>query len=302
MSRRGWVLFASMCVIWGVPYLLIKVAVRDLTPAMLVLGRTSLGALLLLPVAALRGELRPVFRRPVALLAFAGIEIALPWILLGTAEQHVSSSLTGLLITAVPLVATVIARLTGDRERLGAQTGLGLLLGVIGVASILGLNVQGADVAGVAEIGAVAVCYAVGPVILQRWLADLPPLGVVCASLGATAVAYLPITALAGVGRSPSASVVVSVVTLAVVCTALAFLVFFALIAEIGPVRATVITYVNPAVAAVLGVAVLGETFTTGMGIGFALVLAGSVLATRRRSPVAPPTRAAALDSGGASG
>ncbi len=301
MSRRGWALFASMCVIWGVPYLLIKVAVRDLTPAMLVLGRTSLGALLLLPVAAFRGELRPVLRRPLPLLVFAGIEIALPWILLGTAEQHVSSSLTGLLITAVPLVATVIARLTGDRERLGAQTGLGLLLGVLGVASILGLNLEGADAAGVVEIGAVAVCYAVGPVILQRWLADLPPLGVVCASLGVTAAAYVPITAVAGVGRSPSASVVLSVVTLAVVCTALAFLVFFALIAEIGPVRATVITYVNPAVAAVLGVAVLGEHFTTGMGIGFALVLAGSVLATRRRSPAAP-TRAAALDSGGASG
>jgi len=291
-----------MCVIWGVPYLLIKVAVRDLTPAMLVLGRTSLGALLLLPVAALRGELRPVLRRPLPLLAFAGIEIALPWILLGTAEQHVSSSLTGLLISAVPLVATAIALLSGGRERLGLQSGLGLLLGVLGVASILGLNVEGADLAGVVEIGAVAVCYAVGPVILQRWLADLPPLGVVCASLGVTAVAYVPITALAGVGRSPSASVVVSVVTLAVVCTALAFLVLFALIAEIGPVRATVITYVNPAVAAVLGVAVLGESFTTGMGIGFALVLAGSVLATRRTTTASGAAGATALDSGSASG
>src|SRR5207249_4940536 len=193
MSRRGWLLFASMCVIWGIPYLLIKVAVRDITPSMLVLGRTSLGALLLLPIAAFRDQLRAVLRRPVPLLAFAGIEIAVPWILLGTAEQHVSSSLTGLLIAGVPLVATVIAW-TGGRERLSLQSGLGLLLGVIGVASILGLNVH-ASAAGVVEIGAVAVCYAVGPVILQRWLADLPPLGVIGASLGITALAYVPITA-----------------------------------------------------------------------------------------------------------
>jgi len=283
-----------MCVIWGIPYLLIKVAVRDITPSMLVLCRTSLGALLLLPIAAFRGQLRAVLRRPVPLLAFAGIEIALPWILLGTAEQHVSSSLTGLLIAGVPLVATLLAW-TGGRERLTLHGGVGLLLGVLGVASILGLDVQGASAAGIVEIGAVAVCYAVGPVILQRWLADLPPLGVIGASLGVTALAYVPITALAGVGHAPSGAVVGSVLALAVVCTALAFLVFFALIAEIGPVRATVITYVNPAVAGVLGVAVLHERFTVGMGVGFALVLAGSVLATRPPQPPAASS-AAALD------
>ncbi len=294
MSHHGWLLFASMCVIWGIPYLLIKVAVRDITPSMLVLCRTSLGALLLLPIAAFRGQLRAVLRRPVPLLAFAGIEIALPWILLGTAEQHVSSSLTGLLIAGVPLVATLLAW-TGSRERLTLHGGVGLLLGVLGVASILGLDVQGASAAGIVEIGAVAVCYAVGPVILQRWLADLPPLGVIGASLGVTALAYVPITALAGVGRAPSGAVVGSVLALAVVCTALAFLVFFALIAEIGPVRATVITYVNPAVAGVLGVVVLDERFTVGMGVGFALVLVGSVLATRpRHSPAS--SNAAALD------
>jgi len=294
MSRRGWLLFASMCVIWGIPYLLIKVAVRDITPSMLVLARTALGAALLLPIAAFRGQLRAVLRRPVPLVAFAGIEIALPWILLGTAEQHISSSLTGLLLAGVPLVATVLAW-TGGRERLAFHSGVGLLLGVLGVASILGLDVQGASAAGVVEIGAVAVCYAVGPVILQRWLADLPPLGVIGASLGVTALAYVPITAVAGVGRAPSGAVVGSVLALAVVCTALAFVVFFALIAEIGPVRATVITYVNPAVAGALGVVVLDERFTVGMGVGFALVLAGSVLATRPPHPPAA-SGAAALD------
>ena len=305
MSRRGWLLFGAMCVIWGVPYLLIKVAVHDLSPAMLVLARTALGALLLLPIAAGRRELRPVLRRWRPLLAFATIEIAVPWILLGTAEKRVSSSLTGLLIAAVPLVGAVIARVTGGRERLGVQSGLGLLVGVLGVVSIVGLNLEGASVAPLSEIASVAVCYAVGPVILQRWLADLPPLGVVGAALGITAVAYVPITVWTGAGRMPSATAIGAVVALAVVCTAVAFLVFFALIAEIGPVRATVITYVNPAVAAVLGVAVLGERFTAGMGVGFALVLAGSLLATRpSATPLGPPTPAldSACESGRASG
>jgi drug/metabolite transporter (DMT)-like permease len=222
----------------------------------------------------------------VPLLAFAGIEIALPWVLLGAAETEVSSSLTGLLIAAVPLVAVLIARTTGDRERFGGHTALGIGLGVVGVAAIVGVNVEGASPIPLVEIAAVAVCYAVGPVILQRWLSGLPALGVIAASLGVTAVVYAPIAAFSIPEDVPSAEAVGSVVGLAVVCTAVAFLVFFALIAEVGPVRATVITYVNPAVAAVLGVAILDERFTAGMAIGFALVLAGSVLATR--APAAP--------------
>jgi drug/metabolite transporter (DMT)-like permease len=281
MTRRGLPLFGAMCVIWGIPYLLIRIAVRDLSPATLVLARTSIAALLLLPIAAFRHELQPLVRHWPAVLAFAGVEIAVPWVLLGAAEQEISSSLTALLIAAVPLIGAVIARTTGERERLGLQSLLGLLVGLVGVAAIVGLNLEGAGALPIAEVGLVAVCYAVGPVILQRWLAELPALGVIAASLAVTAVVYLPIAALSVPQEMPSAKVVWSVLGLAVVCTAIAFLLFFALIAEIGSVRATVITYVNPAVAAVLGVAILGEHFTTGMAIGFVLVLLGSVLATR---------------------
>jgi drug/metabolite transporter (DMT)-like permease len=296
MTKRGWTLFAAMCVIWGIPYLLIKVAVDELSPAFLVLARTTLAALLLLPIAAMRGELRPLTRAWAAVLAFAAIEIALPWLLLGMAEREISSSLTGLLIAAVPLVAAVIARTTGARERLGAQSGIGLLLGFVGVAAIVGVSIEGASAAPIAQVALVAVCYAVGPVILQRYLADLPALGVIAASLAVTAVVYAPIAAFSLPDGVPSATVVGSVAGLAVVCTAVAFLVFFALIAEIGPMRATVITYVNPAVAAVLGVAILDETFTVGMGVGFVLVLAGSVLATRpaaAREPARPALESA---------
>ena len=281
MTRRGLALFGAMCVIWGIPYLLIRVAVRDLSPATLVLARTSIAALLLLPIAAFRHELRPIVRHWSAVLAFAGVEIAVPWVLLGAAEQEISSSLTALLIAGVPLIGAVIARTTGERERLGLQSLLGLLVGLVGVATIVGLNLEGAGALPILEVGLVAVCYAVGPAILQRRLAELPALGVIAASLAVTAVVYLPIAAFSFPQEMPSEKVIWSVLGLAVVCTAIAFLLFFALIAEIGSVRATVITYVNPAVAALLGVAILGEHFTTGMAIGFVLVLLGSALATR---------------------
>jgi len=294
MSRRGWVLFAAMCVIWGIPYLLIKVAVDELSPAMLVFARTAIAALLLLPIAAMRRELRPLLPYWAPLLAFAAIEIALPWLLLGVAEQRISSSLTALLIAGVPLVGAVIARTTGARERLGVQSGVGLLLGLAGVAAIVGLNLEGGPLP-IAAMGVVAICYAIGPVILQRYLAGVPALGVIATALGMTALVYLPIAAFSVPEAMPSVNVVGSVLGLAVVCTAIAFLLFFALIAEVGPVRATVITYVNPAVAAVLGVVILDEHFTVGMGVGFVLVLAGSVLATRP-SAAMRPTHVSALE------
>jgi drug/metabolite transporter (DMT)-like permease len=283
-----------MSVIWGIPYLLILVAVRDLSPAVLVLGRTTIAALLLLPIAAARGELRPLKGHWMPLLVFAAIEIAIPWVLLGTAEQHISSSLTALLIAAVPLVGAVIARTSGDRERLGRSSLFGLLLGLVGVGAIVGLNLEGAGVLPLSEVALVAVCYAVGPVILQRYLADLPALGVISASLAVTAVAFVPFALVSLPRETPPWSAIWSVVALAVVCTAIAFVLFFALIAEVGPVRATVITYVNPAVAALLGVAILDEHFTLGMALGFALVLVGSALATRSRSQ--PASSGPALD------
>ncbi len=294
MTRRGLFLFGAMCVIWGVPYLLILVAVRDLSPAVLVLARTAIAALLLLPLAAARRELRPLKGHWVPLLVFAGIEIAIPWVLLGAAEQRISSSLTALLIAAVPLVGAVIARTTGDRERLGLPSLVGLLLGLVGVAAIVGLNLEGAGVLPLSEVALVAVCYAVGPVILQRYLADLPALGVISASLAVTALAYVPFALASLPSEAPPSSAIWSVLALAVVCTAIAFVLFFALIAEVGPVRATVITYINPAVAALLGVAILDERFTFGMTVGFVLVLVGSVLATRTRER--PEQPAPALD------
>lgn len=285
MSRRGWVLFLAMGVIWGVPYLFIKVAVESLTPASLVFLRTTVAALLLVPVALARGQLRPLLPYWKPLLAYTAAELAIPWLFLAKAEQRLSSSLAGLLLAAVPLIGALLGWITRT-DRLDWRRVLGLLIGVAGVAALVGLDLGRGDVGALLQMAVVAIGYAVGPFILARYLSELPGLGVVAASLVLTAAAYV-IPGVAQLPRHwPPAEAIAAVLVLAVLCTAVAFLLFFALIDEVGPVRATVITYINPAVAVALGVALLGEPLTVGIGIGFALILIGSVLATRRSPPV----------------
>jgi drug/metabolite transporter (DMT)-like permease len=259
---------------------MIRVAVRELAPVTLVFLRTGLAAVLLVPLAARRGELRPLLARWRPLLAYTVIEVALPWLLLARAETRLTSSLTGLLLAAVPLVGALIATLTGARERLGTRRWSGLLVGIVGVAAIVGLDVGQIDLLALGEIALVAICYAIGPVILARRLGGMPGIGIAAASLAVSALLYAPLAAFRRPSTFPSAHVVESVVGLAVICSAAGFIIFFALIREVGPLRATVITYVNPAVAAALGVTLLSESLNVGMLVGFLLVLAGSFLAT----------------------
>lgn len=275
-----------MCVIWGIPYLLIRVAVRDVTPGTLVFLRTAIGGLVLLPLALSRGGFGPVLRRWAPLLAFTVIEMAVPWLMLSDAERHLSSSLSGLLIAAVPLVGVVVARLAGAEEPVDRLRMLGLGIGIVGVAMLVGLDFGEISVGALLEVLVVVIGYATAPVIMSRRLADLPSIPVVCASLLLVAIAYLPFAVLQPPTDVP-ANGWWSITTLALVCTALAFVLFFALINAIGPARATVITYVNPAVAILFGVLLLSEPFTLGMGVGFPLILVGSVLAARRREPAA---------------
>ena len=282
MTRRGLLLFAAMCVIWGIPYLLIRVAVGEISPSVLVFVRTGLAALILLPIAFTRGGLGVIGRRWPALLAFAAVEVAAPWFFLSSAEQHITSALAGLLISAVPLVSLVIALGLGNRQQMGLTNLSGLLLGLLGVALIVGFNLGASNVTALVEMAVVVVGYSLGPAILARYLTGIPAVTVNGVALTLCCIAYAPVAALQWPHGFPSLAVVGAVAVLAVVCTALAFLLFFALIAEIGPVRATVITYVNPAVAGILGVGVLHENLTLGLGLGFVLVLAGSTLATRR--------------------
>jgi drug/metabolite transporter (DMT)-like permease len=286
------VLFLAMCVIWGLPYLLIRVAVRDLSPATVVFARCLIGAGLLLPVAMWRRGLSQLRGVLGWVVLYTVVEVTVPWLLLTSAEQHLTSSMSGLLVAATPLIGVVCNRLAGGREVVGARRLTGLLVGLGGVAALVGLQVGNIDMVAVASIGAVAVGYACGPLILSRRLSEAPGIAVVAVSLAITAVVYAP-WALTSHPHHVGGHVIAAMIALAVVCTAAAFLVFVALIAEVGPTRATVITYVNPAIALALGVTFLGEHVTRGMAVGFPLVIIGSVLATtaassRRRSAPEP--------------
>jgi drug/metabolite transporter (DMT)-like permease len=273
-----------MAFIWGIPYLFIKIAVGELTPATLVLLRSAIGASLLVPIAVARKDLAPLLPYWKWILAYTFVEVAAPWFFLSDAERRISSSLTGLLIAVVPSIGAGLALVTGG-DRLDSRRIAGLVVGFLGVAALVGLDVRADDLSAIGEVVLVALGYAIGPMIIERKLGTLPALGVVAASLGLTAVAYAPL-GLAQLPTSlPSTSVLFAVAVLGVICTALAFVLFFALIAEVGAPRATVITYVNPAVALALGVALLGEPFTVGIAIGFVLIVFGSVLATRRATP-----------------
>jgi drug/metabolite transporter (DMT)-like permease len=276
-----------MALIWGIPYLFIKIAVAEISPASLVFLRTAIGTILLLPLAAARNDLAPVLKHWRWILLYTAVEVAAPWFLLSDAEQRISSSLAGLLLAATPSFGAILAWATGGHDRLDRRRIIGLAVGFIGVGALVGLDVRTNDLGAIGEALLVALGYASGATIISRKLSTLPSLGVVVASLAITALVYAPIGIAQLPSHLPSPSVIVAVAVLGVVCTALAFVVFFALIREVGSARATVITYLNPAVALALGITVLGEPLTLGIAVGFVLIVLGSVLATRRA--VTPP-------------
>jgi drug/metabolite transporter (DMT)-like permease len=290
-------LFTAMSVIWGLPYLFIKVADEGVSAPVLVFTRTAVAAALLLPLALRRGQVRVLLPHWRWLAVFALLEIVGPWLLLSSAERHLSSSLSGLLIATVPIIGAVLGWLTGTAERLTPVRSAGLLIGLGGVVLLAG-RAAGGGALPVAEALLTAVGYATGPLIASRKLSELPGLGMTAVCLAFAAVVNAPAALLTLPHALPSARVIGSLAVLAVVCTATAFLGFFKLIAEIGPARATVITYVNPAVAVALGVAVLGEPLTPVIVASFVLILAGSVLATRAGKRSASPAAAARPDGG----
>lgn len=290
MTARGWFLFSLMGVIWGIPYLMIKVAVDAVSPSMVVFTRCALGAALLLPFAIRQGGLSLTVRahwRP--MLAFACIEIIGPWFTLTDAERHLSSSTAGLLIAGVPIVGVVLARFFGDTERLGVRRVAGLALGLGGVGVLTVPHLTGGDARSLAEVLLTVLGYATAPLIAARHLKEVPSLQLTAPCLTLAALVYAPAAAATWPSALPSAQVLAALAGLGVICTAVAFVAFLELIKEAGPTRATVITYVNPAVAVAAGALFLNERLTAGILASFALILAGSVLATA--GPAAGPRR-----------
>lgn len=295
MSPRAWVLFVALSVVWGIPYLMIKVAVDGgLHPAVVVSLRCGLGAAVMLPFAVARGQLASLKGLWGWIPVFALAEIAVPFLLLTAAEIRLTSSLVGLLVAMVPLMAAVTSRLTGLEHHLGPVRIAGLLVGLLGVALLVGLDVRGGDLLGVLAVVVAAAGYVAGPFILETRLKQGGSFAVISAAMAVAALVTLPWAVIErpAVGEVP-AEAWASVLGLGLICSALAFVLFFALVGEVGPARASVITYVNPLVALLLGVWLLSEPVTAGVVVGFPIVLIGSYLATRRsrRAAAGPAAR-----------
>ena len=283
MSYPAWMAFAALSIIWGFPYFLIKVAVTDVPPLMIAWSRVTLAALILVPIAWRRGALRALLQHKRAVFAFAVIKMAVPFTAISVGERWISSSVAGMLIATVPLWIALLARCFGIRERLGAARLSGLLLGFAGVAALVGFGgITGpAGWAGTGCILLATLGYAIGPLIVQRLLGGIDAYGPAAGSLAIAALVLSPAAVLCLPKAVPSNLVLASVVALGALCTALAVVLMFYLIEQAGASRTAVITYINPAVAALLGVGLLHEHFGAGGIAAFALILIGSWLATR---------------------
>lgn len=295
MSLRNWIIFWTLCIVWGVPYFLIKLALVDLSPACVAFGRILLGALVLAPIAWHRGVLLPALRHKGAILAFAVAELAIPFSLISLGESWVSSSMAGVLIATVPLMVLIVAPLFGVKEHMSRRRVLGLGIGFVGVVVLLGLDTisTAEQWAGVACLGGAVAGYAVGPLIVQRYLSEVDELGAVAASLMVASILLLPTAVMTAPTTMPSTMSLVSVGILGLLCTAAALLMFFYLINAAGAARTTVVAYVNPAIAALLGILVLNERFGLGLVLGLAMILLGSWLGTREGRSVGMEAAAA---------
>jgi drug/metabolite transporter (DMT)-like permease len=297
LSGRAWAAFAAVSVLWGIPYLFIKVAVEDgISPAFLSWARLVLGGTVLLVLAWRAGTLGSLAGRGRWILLFAVVEISLPFPLIAAGEQHVSSSLAAILIAAVPLFVALLALRFDPAERVGGMRLVGLVVGLGGVVALVGIDVAGErdELVGALGILLAALGYAAGPMILKSKLADLDPRATMGASLAAAALVLTVPAALSAPGDAPSGDALLSIGVLGLLCTAAAFVLWSVLITEAGPARAAVITYVAPVVAVGLGVAVLDESVGLGAAVGLLLILSGSWLATggRLRRAAAPEAAA----------
>ncbi len=298
MRTRAWIAFASMSLIWGVPYLFIKVALEGgAPPAGVAFARSALAAVVLLALAARAGTLRSLRGRLRWVAAFGAIEIAIPFPLISLGEQRVASSLAAILIASVPMIIALLALGFDESERPTPARMAGLVVGFAGVIALVGIDVSGSsrELLGALAILIAAVGYAVGPMILKHRLANLDARATMGASLAVASLLLAPAAVLTAPSSRPSAGALAAIVALGLVCTALAFVVYNSLIAEAGPARASVITYVNPVVALAAGVALLGERPGAGAIAGLLLILAGSWLSTDGRLPPWPRRRRRAL-------
>jgi drug/metabolite transporter (DMT)-like permease len=288
MSRRATFFFACVALLWGVPYLFIEIAVEGgASPLLVAWGRVAIGAAILLPIAWKLGYLDGLRSKTKPLVAFAIVECAVPWWLIPLGQREVSSSLAAILIASLPILTAIIAFRIDPEERVSGFRMVGLLVGIAGVILLLGLDVAGrpGEVLGSIAILIATTCYAIGVFIVKRSFSDVNPIGAVAVALGFSTVMLAPAGIASIPGSEVTAGAIGSIAVLGAFCSALALILFFSLIAEVGPTRASVITYVNPAVAVLLGVTLLDESLGPGAVAGMLLILAGSWISTGSGSP-----------------
>lgn len=286
MTRRGVLLLIALGIVWGIPYLFIRVAVAEVSPAFIVFTRVTIAAIVLIPIALARRDFVSTIRRywkPI--LGYAIAEVTLPWFFLGAAEQRLPSSTTALLLAAIPIAGVGVAWLFGRRDRFGWVNWAGIVLGALGVAALVGLDVATDDLPSVLLLIITVIGYAVGPAILAKWMPEASGIALTAWTFAIVAVIYLPVVSFTGGWPTalPSGAAIVALLVLALVCSVVAFLILPLWVAEVGPARTGAVAYVNPAVAIAAGAIFLGEAVTWWTIVGFVLVLGGSFLVTYRR-------------------
>jgi drug/metabolite transporter (DMT)-like permease len=287
VSRRSWILFALLSSFWGASYLFIKIGLRDLSPPMIVFARTALAAMVLLPIAARLGVLRRVLKRPGAVVVLALVQVAGPFILITVGEQHIASSLTGILVASAPIFTALLAVWVDREERSHGLALAGVMIGMVGVGLLLGVDTGGGTAAllGGLMVVLAGFGYAVGGFYLKRRLSDLPPVGVGAGTMVVSALVTAPVGLASAPAAAPGAGPAAAIAALGVVGTGLSFWIFYTLISTVGPAKASLVAYVAPGFAVIYGVALLGERFTLATLAGLVLIVGGSWLAAEGRLP-----------------
>lgn len=284
MTRKAWGHFLFVGLLWGIPYLLMKVAVKELPPVAIVAGRTAIGAAMLIPYAIYQKAFRQALRNYRTIAIYAATEMAGPWMLITTAEKKITSGLAGLLIATTPIWATIFTALKGDKTVLHSKRLFGIVLGFAGMVALIGIDaIKGAlHIPSVAMVIIAAVCYAYAVMRVTAKLPEVSGIAINGLAMAMVASFYAPFAIATWPHTKVSASAINSLIALGIFSTGLAFVYFFKVMAEIGPARASLVTYINTACAVVLGILILGEPLTLGVSIGLPIVLYGSYLASRK--------------------
>lgn len=287
MARRFWLETALLASLWGASYLFIKIGLRDLSPAWVVCGRTALAALVLVPIARQRGALTGLRRLLPGIALLGAIQVAAPFLLITFGERHIASSLAGILVSTVPVFTAILAPLLDHSEGSRGWALVGILVGLVGVALLLGVDVGGdsAALSGALMVLLASAGYALGGFMLKRSYREVPPTGLVTGTMAASAVMTLPWALLTLPSHPPGLGPIAAVVALGVFGTGIAFVIFYTLIAGVGPAKASVVSYIAPGFAVFYGVAFLDEKVTAGTFAGLVLILLGSWMAAEGRLP-----------------